>query len=76
MNEAAEPSAVRTLPFERPSPLEPPPEYAELRASAPVAPVITPDGQRAWLVTSYEAATTVLSDLRFGMAPPHAESAA
>ncbi|MCR8572591.1 cytochrome P450 [Streptomyces sp. Isolate_219] len=75
MNEAAEPSAVRTLPFERPGPLEPPPEYAELRVSAPVAPVITPDGQRAWLVTSYGAAATVLSDLRFGMAPPHAESA-
>ncbi|MEV6588136.1 hypothetical protein [Streptomyces acidicola] len=28
--------------------------YAELRAGAPVAPVITPDGQRAWLVTSYD----------------------
>ncbi|MGW1376141.1 cytochrome P450 [Streptomyces sp. NPDC002446] len=74
MNEPVTPAAVRTLPFERPGPLKPPPEYAELRVSAPVAPVITPDGQRAWLVTSYEAATTVLSDPRFGMVPPRAES--
>ncbi|MBF8187982.1 cytochrome P450 [Nonomuraea sp. K274] len=59
-----------TLPFDRPDPLTPPPEYARLRASAPVAPVLTPDGRRAWLVTSYETVAAVLSDRRFGLAPP------
>jgi cytochrome P450 len=67
-------TTARTLPFDRPGHLEPPPLYAELRDSAPVAPVITPDGQRAWLVTSYDAVVTVLSDPRFGMAPPGTES--
>ncbi|WP_219517572.1 cytochrome P450 [Nonomuraea ceibae] len=58
-----------TLPFERPRPLAPPPEYARLRAEAPVAPVLAPDGRPAWLVTSYDAAAAVLGDRRFGLAP-------
>ncbi|MGN9845417.1 cytochrome P450 [Nonomuraea sp. H19] len=62
-----------TLPFDRPDPLAPPPAYARLRERAPVAPVLTPDGQRAWLVTSYEAVAEVLSDRRFGLAPPGAD---
>ncbi|MFB4278131.1 cytochrome P450 [Nonomuraea sp. MTCD27] len=61
-----------TLPFDRPGPLSPPPEYARLRETAPVARVRTPDGRPAWLVTSYDAVTTVLSDRRFGLAPPGA----
>ncbi|WP_084965890.1 cytochrome P450 [Thermoactinospora rubra] len=56
-----------SLPFDRPDPMAPPPR---LRASAAVAPVRTPDGRDAWLVTSYEAVTTVLSDPRFALAPP------
>ncbi|MET7641235.1 cytochrome P450 [Streptomyces sp. NPDC005438] len=61
---------VLTLPFDRPAPLEPPPAYARLRASAPVTEVRTPDGLTGWLVTSYEAVATVLSDRRFRLAPP------
>ncbi|MBB6549878.1 cytochrome P450 [Nonomuraea rubra] len=58
------------LPFDRPGPLAPPPEYARLRDTTPVARVRTPDGREAWLVTSYDAVATVLSDRRFGLAPP------
>ncbi|UBU18106.1 cytochrome P450 [Nonomuraea gerenzanensis] len=58
------------LPFDRPTPLAPPPEYARLRDTTPVAPVQTPDGRRAWLVTSYDAVAAVLSDRRFRLAPP------
>ncbi|MFC5744282.1 cytochrome P450 [Actinomadura rugatobispora] len=63
-----------TLPFERPGPLRPPPAYARLRADAPVARVVTPEGQRAWLVTSYDDAVGVLTDTRFRLAPPGLES--
>lgn len=56
--------------FERPGPLEPPSVYAEMRAKAPVARVPVPRFDNAWLVTSYDAVATVLSDPRFGGAPP------
>ncbi|MFI0420013.1 cytochrome P450 [Spongiactinospora sp. 9N601] len=58
------------LPFGRPDPLLPPPDYARLRADAPVTRVLAPDGRAAWLVTSYDAVGTVLADDRFGLAPP------
>ena len=64
------PTTTRALPFDRPDAMNPPLAYAELRDRTPVAPVITPDGQLAWLVTSYDAVATVLSDPRFGMSPP------
>lgn len=60
---------MRTLPFARPDALEPPPAYAELRRTAPVARVTTPEGQPAWLVTSYDHAAAVLADPRFGVNP-------
>ncbi|XVQ14124.1 cytochrome P450 [Spirillospora sp. CA-255316] len=63
-----------TLPFERPGHLTPPPAYAELRAGAPVARVVTPEGGHAWLVTSYDHVVDVLTDARFRLAPPGAES--
>ncbi|GAA1785431.1 cytochrome P450 [Streptomonospora arabica] len=59
----------RRLPFDRPRPLDPPPAYAELRRSEPVARVTAPDGRRAWLVTSYEAVAAALADPRLGMTP-------
>ncbi|GAA4018987.1 cytochrome P450 [Allokutzneria multivorans] len=65
---------TRRLPFTQPDPTAPPPAYAELRASCPVARVTTPDGAPAWLITSYHAAGTVLGDSRFGMAPAGADS--
>ncbi|PZG56030.1 hypothetical protein C1I98_02350 [Spongiactinospora gelatinilytica] len=58
------------LPFGRPDPLLPPPDYARLRADASVTRVLAPDGRPAWLVTSYDAVGTVLADDRFGLAPP------
>jgi cytochrome P450 len=63
------PTTTRTLPFERPGVLDPPPAYAELRRTEPVARVTTPDGTQAWLVTSYDAVAAVLADPRFGVAP-------
>ncbi|MGH8795289.1 MAG: cytochrome P450 [Stackebrandtia sp.] len=63
-------TTARTLPFDRPDPLRPPPAYARLRASEPVASVTSEDGRPAWLVTSYDAVAKVLSDSRFAMAPP------
>ncbi|WP_017594446.1 cytochrome P450 [Nocardiopsis potens] len=58
------------LPFDRPRPIDPPPAYAELRRTAPVTRVLTPEGAPAWLVTSYDAAVRVLTDARFGVTPP------
>lgn len=63
-------SQARTLPFDHPDPLQPPPAYAELRESEPVAAVTTADGRPAWLITSYAAVSAVLGDHRFGVAPP------
>ncbi|MEV0612095.1 cytochrome P450 [Nonomuraea sp. NPDC050404] len=59
-----------TAPFDRPDPLTPPSEYARLRESEPVARTQIGDGRTAWLVTSYDAVATVLSDRRFGLTPP------
>ncbi|APU19353.1 cytochrome P450 [Actinoalloteichus sp. GBA129-24] len=59
-----------TLPFDRLHPLAPPPAYADLRDRAPIAAVTAEDGQPAWLVTSYDAASTVLGDPRFGVSRP------
>ncbi|TDC80629.1 cytochrome P450 [Micromonospora sp. KC606] len=63
-------STTRTLPFDRPGPLDPPPLYAQLRQTEPVSAVVTPGGQQGWLVTSYDAVAKVLSDPRFGLTPP------
>ncbi|MGV9245441.1 cytochrome P450 family protein [Streptomyces sp. NPDC003710] len=38
--------------------------FARLRSSAPVTPVITPEGVRAWLVTRYEDVRAALADPR------------
>ncbi|QFG21932.1 cytochrome P450 [Actinomadura sp. WMMB 499] len=62
-----------TLPFDRSDPLMPPAAYTGL---PPVAEVSAPDGRRAWLVTSFDAVTQVLTDARFEVTPPGAEAAA
>ena len=54
------------LPLDRPHPLEPAPELAELRAHDPVARVRS-DG---WFVTRYNDARAVLTDQRFSIAIP------
>ena len=53
------------FPFTNPAPLEPPPEWAELRRNCPVAPVTLPSGDSAMLVTRYADVKQVLSDPRF-----------
>ena len=58
-------SDAPTYPFRNPAPLEPPPEWAELRAGCPVAPVRLASGDRALLLTRYDDVRRVLSDPRF-----------
>jgi cytochrome P450 PksS len=41
------------------------PFYAQLRAEAPVFPVMLPTKQRAWLITRYDDVLNVLKDERF-----------
>lgn len=59
----------RSFPFPRTDPFAPPPEYVELRAKCPVAPVSLWDGSTAWLLTRYEDVRQVLSDTRFSSDP-------
>ncbi|KAA9164453.1 cytochrome P450 [Amycolatopsis acidicola] len=53
----------------RRGPFTPPPEYARLRAEAPVSQVTMPDGKPAWLLTRYEDVKAVLGDRRFSTEP-------
>lgn len=57
----------RSYPFSRIR-LEPDPQYAELRRSAPVCRVQLPYGPPAWLVTGYNLTKAVLGDSRFSRA--------
>lgn len=59
----------RSFPFPRTDPFAPPPEYVELRAKCPVAPVSIWDGSTAWLLTRYDDVRQVLSDTRFSSDP-------
>lgn len=61
----AGPGARCPFPLPRVDPLDAPPEFTELRAESPVVAVRMWDGTRAWLVTRYEEARTVLADRRF-----------
>lgn len=63
-------TTTRTLPFDRPNPLAPPPAYAGLREHEPVAAVTAEDGEPAWLITSYDAASAALGDPRIGVTQP------
>lgn len=62
-------------PFHRPSAVRVPPVYEELRAQCPVAKVRLPSGDEGFVVSRYEDARTVLSDLRFSRAATVAEDA-
>lgn len=57
----------RTFPLRRACPLDLAEDYAELRRSAPVAPVtLERTGSPAWFVTRHDDVRTVLTDPRFG----------
>ncbi|MEV4443267.1 cytochrome P450 [Streptomyces sp. NPDC049577] len=56
---------VPSFPFTHDDMLQPPCEYARLRATDPVTQVVLPSGDKAWLVTRYEYARTVFADRRF-----------
>jgi cytochrome P450 len=50
-------------------PFDPPPDFAALRSAAPMTRMTYPHGQIGWLVTGYEQARAVLSDVRFSSLP-------
>jgi cytochrome P450 len=53
------------LPFRRVDPLQPPPQYAQARATQPILPVSLWNGRRAWLLTRYDDMRRVVTDPRF-----------
>ncbi|WP_197523165.1 cytochrome P450 [Actinokineospora pegani] len=57
-----------SYPFHRPSAVEIPPLYDKLRADEPVAKVSLPSGDEGYIVSRYDDAKVVLSDLRFSRA--------
>ena len=64
------------LPFDRPGVLEVAPLYDALRDGAPVARVLTPAGDPAWLVTGYAEARVLFADDRLGRSHPAPAEAA
>lgn len=55
-------------PFHRPSAVQVPPLYEELRAKCPVAKVRLPSGDEGYVVSRYDDVRTVLADPRFSRA--------
>lgn len=61
-----DPSAVLPgLPRQRRCPLDPAPEFAQLRREAPVSRIAFPGGGSGWLVSRYEDVRAMLADPRF-----------
>ena len=56
-------------PFERPAPLVPPAEYAELRQCCPFAKVTLYNGEQAWVATTSDAVREVLASSDFSVTP-------
>jgi cytochrome P450 len=59
---------LRHFSFSLPDGLDPQPELAELRRDEPVARVLLPSGDTAWMITRYDDVRTVLADPRFSRA--------
>ncbi len=62
-----------TLPYDRPSPFDPPPDYAELRRASPVVRATTAAGTPGGVVLGAREAPRVLSGRGVGVAPKGAE---
>jgi cytochrome P450 len=62
---------AHAMPFPRKGVLRISPLYNELRSDAPIAKVITPAGDPAWVVMAYDEAKTAFSDKRFGYFTHH-----
>ncbi|MFI6497463.1 cytochrome P450 [Nonomuraea typhae] len=60
---------MTTFPMARQRPLDPPDEFAALRAQDSVHRMTYPDGHEGWLVTGYGAARAILADTRFSNRP-------
>jgi cytochrome P450 len=60
-------TAPIALPTMRVCPFDPAPQLAILREQQPLCRLRYPDGHIGWLVTSYELAKAVLTDIRFSM---------
>ncbi|MDB1089354.1 cytochrome P450 [Streptomyces sp. ACA25] len=65
----------RQYPFHRPSAIELPPVYQDLRAEEPVAQVVLPSGDLGYIVSRHADAKLVLADPRFSRAAMLAEGA-
>jgi cytochrome P450 len=63
------------FPFEAPTALEPPAEWAEFRTGCPVGRVVLASGDEAALITRYDDVRAVLSDPRFTRPTPHDDAA-
>lgn len=59
-----------TLPYERPSPYDPPPAFADLRKDGPLVRTVDGAGRPVWLVLGADLAQRVLTDARFGIVGP------
>ncbi|MGW0582690.1 cytochrome P450 [Streptomyces sp. NPDC002920] len=66
---------VVRLPLPTDGPLDPPPEWAALRARCPVATVELPSGDTGTLLTRYDHVRALLSDPRFARPTPEDDSA-
>ncbi|MET0136411.1 MAG: cytochrome P450 [Kibdelosporangium sp.] len=58
------------LPYERPSPYDPPPAFADLCKKGPLVRTVDGAGRPVWLVLGAELAQQVLTDVRFGIVEP------
>jgi cytochrome P450 len=58
-------SSLSGLPTQRPNPLDPPQEIAELRAADPLVRMTFPDGHLGWLATGHHAVRAILASPAF-----------
>ena len=64
------------LPFRRHTLLDVAPEYRDLQHERPIAKVLTPAGDEAWLATSHDHVKALFAEERLGRSHPDPDSAA